>query len=321
MNDVKWIKITTDIFDDEKILLIESLPAADSIITIWFKLLTLAGKQNNNGVFLMNDKIAYTDEMLSTIFRRDLQIVRLALKTFQEFEMIDIVDGVITIPNWNKHQTLDSYEAKKARDRIYQANRHEKQREIAKKSSDSRLTSSLTVDDSSSDKSSDVAISDGDKEEDKEREREIDIEIEEDKESILTVSKETVCRTEVRQIIEKWNTLSVYGIKPIRKIGSGTQVFKRLCARVREYGIEEVLSTIDMIKDSDFLLGKVKEFTITLDWFSKPNNFQKVYNGNYSNSNPKRTYQSQTAQMLDNFYDQTAEWVRKMEQEEQENDC
>ena len=35
----------------------------------------------------------------------------------------------------------------------------------------------------------------------------------------------------------------------------------------------------------------------------------------------KKAYQSQTAQMLDGFYDQTAEWVRKMEQEEQANDC
>ena len=34
----------------------------------------------------------------------------------------------------------------------------------------------------------------------------------------------------------------------------------------------------------------------------------------------KKNYHSQTAQMLDSFYDQTAEWVRKMEQEEQEND-
>ena len=50
MAEVKWIKITTDVFDDEKILLIESMPSADSIITIWFKLLILAGKQNNNGV-------------------------------------------------------------------------------------------------------------------------------------------------------------------------------------------------------------------------------------------------------------------------------
>lgn len=311
MSEVKWIKITTDIFDDEKILLIESLPSADSIITIWFKLLTLAGKQNNNGVFLMNDKIAYTDEMLSTIFRRDLQTVRLALKTFQEFGMIDIVDGVITIPNWNKHQTLDSYEAKKERDRIYQANRRKKQRLIALKSSD-------TSPDKSSDTSSDIAISEEDKEEDKE----IDIEIEEEREkdNIGTLSKDNVCRTEVRQIIEKWNTLSVYGVKPIKKIGNGTQVFKQLCARVREYGIEDVLSAIDMIKDSDFLLGRVKDFTITIDWFSKPNNFQKIYNGNYSNGNRKNNYQSQTAQMLNSFYDQTAEWVRKMEQEECNND-
>ena len=53
MADVKWIKITTDIFDDEKIILIESLPDAYAIITVWFKLLCLAGKQNNSGVFMM----------------------------------------------------------------------------------------------------------------------------------------------------------------------------------------------------------------------------------------------------------------------------
>lgn len=140
-------------------------------------------------------------------------------------------------------------------------------------------------------------------------------------EDILTVSNETVCQTDVRRIIDRWNVLSEFGIKPIKKIGSGTKVFERLCARIREYGIDDVLSTIDMIKDSDFLLGRVKDFTITLDWFSRPNNFQKVYNGNYSNGNRKNGYQSQTAQMLDSFYDQTAEWVRKMEQEEQGNEC
>ncbi|HFI0901946.1 TPA: phage replisome organizer N-terminal domain-containing protein, partial [Streptococcus suis] len=39
-SEIKWIKIVTDIFDDEKILLIESLPEADTIIVVWFKLLT-----------------------------------------------------------------------------------------------------------------------------------------------------------------------------------------------------------------------------------------------------------------------------------------
>ena len=118
MSSVKWIKIVTDIFDDEKILLIESLPSSDSILVIWFKLLCLAGKTNNSGVFIFNDRIPYTDEMLASIFRRDIGIVRLALKTFENFGMIEIIDNVITIPNWSKHQTLDAYERQKERDRM-----------------------------------------------------------------------------------------------------------------------------------------------------------------------------------------------------------
>ena len=157
MADVKWIKITTDIFDDEKILLIESLPSADSIITIWFKLLVLAGKQNNSGVFTMNDKIPYTDEMLATILRRDINTIRLALTTFEKFGMIEVIDGVITIPNWNKHQTLDAYERKKERDRLYQQERRNNQKNMILQKS--------------SEKSSDVAVSD--KEEDKEKENNI----------------------------------------------------------------------------------------------------------------------------------------------------
>ena len=159
-NDVKWIKITTDIFDDEKVLMIESLPSADSIIVVWFKLLTFAGKQNNDGVFIMNNRIAYTDEMLASIFRRDVNTVRMALNTFKRFGMIDIIDEVITIPNWNKHQTLDAYERKKERDRIYQHERRQKQRLLIEKSSDISFDCNTT-------QSSDVAISEEDKEEEK----------------------------------------------------------------------------------------------------------------------------------------------------------
>ena len=145
MSDVKWIKITTDIFDDEKVLIIESMPDADSIIVIWFKLLILAGKQNNNGVFLMSNRIAYTDEMLAAIFRRKLSTVRLALNTFKDLGMIDIVENVVTIPNWNKHQNLDAYEKKKERDRLYQAERRANQRALVEKSSDSNAIESSYV--------------------------------------------------------------------------------------------------------------------------------------------------------------------------------
>lgn len=42
-----------------------------------------------------------------------MNTVRFALKTFEEFGMIEVVDNVITITNWNKHQTLDAYEKKR----------------------------------------------------------------------------------------------------------------------------------------------------------------------------------------------------------------
>lgn len=156
MSDVKWIKIATDIFDDEKILLIEGLPQADSIIVVWFKLLCLAGKQNNSGVFIINESIAYTSGMLATVFRMKESTVKKALKTFEQFGMIEIVDGVITIPKWNKHQTLDSYEKKKERDRQYQQERRARQKTLAKKSSDNSFDVSFATSD---DFSSDVAVS------------------------------------------------------------------------------------------------------------------------------------------------------------------
>lgn len=141
MADVKWIKIVTDIFDDEKMILIESLPDADSIMVCWFKLLCLAGKQNNSGVLMLNDRIAYTEEMLATVFRRPLQTVRLALQTFEEFGMVEIVHGTITIPNWGKHQNLEGMELVREQTK----NRVQRYRDRQKLLSDCNATCNATV--------------------------------------------------------------------------------------------------------------------------------------------------------------------------------
>ena len=135
MAEVKWIKITTDVFDDEKILLIESLPEADSIIVIWFKLLCLAGKQNNSGVFMMSNSMPYTDTMLAAIFRRKETTVKMALETFQRYGMVELIDDVITIPNWGKHQSLEQKEARREYQREYHREYRQKQKLIAESES------------------------------------------------------------------------------------------------------------------------------------------------------------------------------------------
>ena len=260
MAEIKWIKIVTDIFDDEKMLLIESLPLADSIIVIWFKLLCLAGKNNNSGVFLFNNSIPYTDEMLATIFRRDVNTVRLALKTFEEFGMVEIINGAVTIPNWDKHQSLDSYEKRKERDRIYQRERREKQKKLAlgEKSTDKSS-------DKSTDKSSDVAPLDKD----------IDIDIDKDN----SISKDILVPLKLEPIVKKWNSL---GLQEIKAINAGTNRYKLLNARIKEFGIDKVLETIESINRSSFLKGQNNRgWVITFDWLIKPNNFVKVMEGNY----------------------------------------
>jgi predicted phage replisome organizer len=132
MSDVKWIKITTDIFDDEKIKIIDKLPARDEILVIWFKLLALAGKSNNNGLLFMANKIPYTLDMLSAVFSRESISIENAIHVFQKFNMINVENNeVIAITNWDKHQNIDSLEKIKEQSKLRVARHREKQKLLA----------------------------------------------------------------------------------------------------------------------------------------------------------------------------------------------
>lgn len=111
MAGISWIKLSVNIFDDEKIKLIKSMPEGDAIILIWIQLLCLAGKTNDNGAVYIGQHMNYTDEMISTICNQPLNTVRLALQTFERFEMINLgEDGLISIANWEKHQNIEGME-------------------------------------------------------------------------------------------------------------------------------------------------------------------------------------------------------------------
>lgn len=271
-SDVKWIKICSDIFDDEKIMLIENLPSADSIIVIWFKLLCLAGKNNNSGVFILNDKIAYTDEMLATVFRRDINTVRLALKTFENYGMIEIVSGVYTIPNWGKYQNLDKIEQKSQYMRNYMQEYRKKQKDKIECKTNSKLYGKANSKTNVS--SAEVYNKELDKKELDNKEKEIE------EENDLIVSKDTIRQTDVQRIITEWNSLEEFGINPVKRMTPKRE--QAVKARIRQNHMDDILEAIENIRHSSFLQGQNKEgWMITFDWFLKPGNFAKVFEGNY----------------------------------------
>ncbi len=254
MADVKWIKITTDIFDDEKILLIESLPDSYAIITVWFKLLCLAGKQNNSGVFMMG-RIAYTDKMLATIFRMKETTVTMALQTFEQFGMIEIVDGVITIPNWGKHQNLDQLESKKEYMRNYMKEYREKQR-------------LLTAGKPSCKTNSKSNVSQADKEEDKEEEKELDNKISSD----------------LQSVVDLYHSICV-SYPQIRSLSDARK--KTIKARLKSYSLGDFKTLFENAEASSFLKGSEGGWKASFDWLIKEANMLKVLEGNYTDK-PKR---------------------------------
>jgi predicted phage replisome organizer len=111
MNEIKWIKLTTNMFDDDKIKLIESMPEKDTILIIWIKLIIQAGKCNASGLLILNESIIYTDEMLATLFNRPVNSIRFALKTFNDFGMIEHgANNSISITNWCIDQNIEGME-------------------------------------------------------------------------------------------------------------------------------------------------------------------------------------------------------------------
>jgi len=144
MTDIKWIKITTDLFEDEKIKMIDSLPESDAVLVIWLKLLTLAGKKNEGGSIAFTENVPYSDEMLSTVFNRPLNTVRLALQTFQQFEMIEISsDDFIYISNWEKHQNIEGMDKIREQNRLRQQKRRSKMKLLQENNATSRDSNAL----------------------------------------------------------------------------------------------------------------------------------------------------------------------------------
>ncbi|AXZ23724.1 phage replisome organizer N-terminal domain-containing protein [Staphylococcus warneri] len=142
MAEVSWIKLKVGMFDDSKIKYIEALPERDTIITLWVKLLTLAGKYNEQGYIMLSETLPYNEEMLANEFNRPLNSIRLALQTFEKLGMIEEVNGVFKVTNWEKHQNIEGLEKIREQNRLRKQRQRNKQKLLDShvKSRDSHAT-------------------------------------------------------------------------------------------------------------------------------------------------------------------------------------
>ncbi|MGG6309833.1 phage replisome organizer N-terminal domain-containing protein [Paenibacillus macerans] len=129
MAEIKWIKLSTGMFDDEKIKIIEDMPEADTIIVIWIKLMTMTGRSNMGGYIMLTESIPYTEEMLISVIKRPLPVIKMALSIFQRFGMLEISDqGAFYLPNWEKHQNTEALEKVREYERKRKAEQRSKKR-------------------------------------------------------------------------------------------------------------------------------------------------------------------------------------------------
>ena len=179
MSKIKWVKITTDMFDNRKIKYLRSLPNGDSLVLLWIMLLTIAGRCNAGGLIFLTENIPCNANMLSDELGFDVNTVILGLTKLEELNMIILNEEKFMIANWCEYQNVDGMDKVREQTRKRVEKFRQKQKEIAEKST-CNDECNATVTQSSYSISNSISISD-DKNvdsviDDSEKEQKIDLE-------------------------------------------------------------------------------------------------------------------------------------------------
>lgn len=140
MADVKWIKITTDMFDNRKIKHLRKLPEGNNIVLIWVMLLTMAGRCNANGMIFLTENIPYTTKMLADELDFEENTIKLALEALERFGMIITEEGFFAVAGWQEHQNIEGMDKIREQTKQRVARHREKQKLLL-----SSVTSNVTV--------------------------------------------------------------------------------------------------------------------------------------------------------------------------------
>lgn len=109
-----WLKLKRDFFKRHDIQIIEDMHNGKDYILFYVKL--LCESVDHNGELRFNEEIPYNDEMLATITRTNIDIVRSAIKIFTKLQMMEMLDdGTIYMREVQKMLGSETYWAEQKR--------------------------------------------------------------------------------------------------------------------------------------------------------------------------------------------------------------
>ena len=149
MAEVKWVKLTTDMFDNRKVKYLRKLPDGNNIVLIWVMLLTMAGRCNASGMIFLTENVPYTPKMLADELGFEENTVILALKALENLNMIVTDNGFFAIAGWEEYQNIEGMEKIREQNRLAQRRAREKKKLLASandKSYDSHMTVTVCQD-------------------------------------------------------------------------------------------------------------------------------------------------------------------------------
>lgn len=212
MAEVKWIKLSINMFDNRKIKYLRSLPEGNNIILIWVMLLTIAGRCNAKGRIFLVENIPYNTKILADELDFEENTIILALNALEKLGMIERQEDTIYIPGWEEHQNIDGLEKIREQNRI----RKQRQREREAEQIECHVTSHGNV--------TDVHATD----------KELDKELDKEKHKKHKVH-------EARALFE-----ILWKLYPLKR-GKG-QVSDEAKMRLLDIGLDEMLRVIDRYK-------------------------------------------------------------------------
>ena len=145
MAEIKWVKITTDMFDNRKIKHLRKLPDGNNIVLIWVMLLTMAGRCNAGGMIFLTENIPYTTKMLADELGFEENTVKLALRSLEQFNMITTQHGHFAISGWNEYQNIEGMEKIREQTNKRVAAYRQRQKLLAESIENSNATCNVTV--------------------------------------------------------------------------------------------------------------------------------------------------------------------------------